>query len=34
VDLIFPSHFSEDAKSLLLQLLVRDPAARLPLSKV
>ena len=34
VDLVFPSHFSEGAKTLLLQLLVRDPAARLPLAKV
>lgn len=34
VDLIFPPHFGEDARHLLLQLLVRDPAARLPLAKV
>lgn len=34
VDLIFPSHFSEEAKALLLQLLVRDPNARLPLTKI
>ena len=34
VDLIFPPHFSEDAKSLLLQMLVRDPTQRLPLAKV
>ena len=34
VDLVFPSHFSESAKALLLKLLVREPANRLPLSKV
>jgi aurora kinase len=34
VDFAFPAHFSDDAKSLLLQLLVREPSARLPLAKV
>lgn len=34
VDLKFPSHFSEEAIDLLLKLLVRKPAKRLPLGQV
>ncbi len=34
MDLHFPAHFSDDARHLLLQLLVRDPASRLSLARV
>jgi serine/threonine protein kinase len=34
VDLQFPAHFSDEARHLLLQLLVHDPSARLPLARV
>jgi serine/threonine protein kinase len=34
VDLQFPSHISENAKDLIRSLLVKEPALRLPLSRL